>query len=188
MLNVGARPFAGLVSLGALLWLAQGCAAKPRPTVTSPAQLSVQKSVRLAWLPVEEHLFAELGPEVNHRLESAKPEGVDVTFMAPVSMEVAQLSLECIQQTIPCYLEVGKMLAANRLLWASIAPVGKRSGMKITLVLFDVDRAQVVRRSEETFAGGEAARIGLDDLVTSTLGYTRIAGHSSSPPPEEPAP
>ena len=130
----------------------------------------MERAVRLAWLPAEGYSFPEVAAVLNSDLEGARLLGVDYRFKAPVSMEVAQLSLECIQPTPTCYAKVGRSLEASRLLWADLAATGEGGrGLKVTLVLFDVDGGKIVRRSEAAFEGKEAAMTGLDRFVRAAL-------------------
>jgi hypothetical protein len=172
-----------LLSLG----LGAGCAtsaAKP-PAPQQSATLSVERSVKLAWLPADEYAFPDVAAALNDRMEAVHISGVDVSFRAPVSMEVAQLSLECVAQTTACYTQVGNSLQANRLLWAELAAVGTgRRRLKAVVTVFDVDQKRMLRRAEETYDGREAALQQLDRLMLSVLGDS-VAPPSveGSPPP-----
>jgi hypothetical protein len=166
-----------LLSLG----LGAGCATSaPKPSAPQQsATLSVERSVKLAWLPADEYAFPDVAAALNDRMEAVHISGVDVSFRAPVSMEVAQLSLECVAQTTACYTQVGNSLQANRLLWAELAAVGTgHKHLKAVVSLFDVDQKRLVRRAQETYDGREGALQQLDRLMLMVL------GDSAAPPPE----
>ena len=95
-------------------------------------------------------------------MSRAKPAGTSTGVKAAVSMEVAQLAIECIQPTPACYRAVGHSLGADRLLWAEIAPVDEK--IRVTVVLFDVG-AGTETRKVGTFDGEKAARAGVAELV-----------------------
>ena len=83
------------------------------------------------------------------------------------SLEVVQLSIECVEPTVACYEAVGKQLAANRLLFAQIAPE-KRKKLTVTITLFDVD-AREPRTAQRTFANEKEASAGIADLVAEAI-------------------
>jgi hypothetical protein len=172
-----------LLSMG----LGAGCAttAPPPPAAHQSASLSVERSVRLAWLPADEYAFPDVAAALNDRMEAVHLSGVDVSFRAPVSMEVAQLSLECVAQTAACYTQVGTSLQANRLLWAELVAVGSgRRRLKAVVTVFDVDQKRMLRRAEETYDGRETALQQLDRLMLTVLGDSAAI----APPPEASTP
>ena len=94
-----------------------------------------------------------------------KPAWAAESVKAAVSMEVAQLAIECIQPSADCYGAVAKSLKADRLLWAEVDPVSSsEEKIRITVVMFDV-RAGTASRRVGTFDGVPAARAGVGDLV-----------------------
>jgi hypothetical protein len=152
--------------------LAVGCATSRPPSAkpASPVQVAVEDPVKLAWFPAEAFAFADVAEAANVSLERARVPGVDSRFKAPVSMEVAQLSLECIEQSDECWVAVGRSLEANRLLWADLSFSGdKKKAIVATVVLFDVDDARVVSRAQRSFGSRELAIEGLDSLVQTAL-------------------
>src|SRR4029079_16063926 len=93
----------------------------PPPKVAPPPPLPVvAATMRLVWMPLEERKFAELATSVNDRLAPATLKGVTEVVQAPISMEMAQLTIECINRSPICYGAVAKKLNADRLLWADI--------------------------------------------------------------------
>jgi hypothetical protein len=142
--------------------------------------------VRLAWLPVEGFADAQIAAALNQQLEMVRLADVDRHQRAPVSMEVAQLSIECIEPAPRCYIAVGKQLQVDRLLWAELARPNKRGpALKATVVLFDVARGLEVRRTERDFAGPEAARAGFAGLVNETVAAASsgVAAKGATGPP-----
>src|SRR5262245_48546264 len=94
---------------------------KPPPKVVPPPPPPVVVApMRLVWMPLEERKFAELATSVNDRLGHASIKGVTEVVQAPISMEMAQLTIECINRSPLCYGAVAKKLNADRLLWADI--------------------------------------------------------------------
>src|SRR5437763_7653106 len=100
------------------LAFASGCATTPHQAVR-PAPAAAVRSpprVRLAWLPFDGAASSGLAASINAQLEHAKIVGVTESFRAPVSMEMAQLAIECIDKTPHCYAAVGRSVGADRLL------------------------------------------------------------------------
>jgi hypothetical protein len=99
-------------------WLT-GCAYPPPPVASPPPP---PHRSRLAVLPTESEQFPTVAAEANAALRAVRIAGVEELFQSSVSLEVVQLSIECVDPTDACYSAVGKALAADRLLLAQIAP------------------------------------------------------------------
>jgi hypothetical protein len=170
--------------------LALGCAAAPRPAPVAPAPPPPPPPaaeppprpdpVKLVWMPLDPMVHAKLGIAVNGHFEHAQLPGVDVLTKAPVSMDVAQMSLECGQATVECFVAVGRHLQANRLLWADVKR-DKHKKINVTLSLLDVGRAAMVSRAERTFANPRAALAGIDGLMTELTSPSVAADKTATP-------
>jgi hypothetical protein len=113
-------------------------------------------------LPAESDAFPAIAKAATTALSHAKVSGVDESGVSKVSIEVVQLSIECVDPTAICYDSAAKSLAANKLLFAQIDVDGAKP--KITVTLFDrTNRAP--RIAERTYANEAAAVAGLDGLV-----------------------
>ncbi|HEX9102491.1 MAG TPA: hypothetical protein VF997_09815, partial [Polyangia bacterium] len=120
--------------------LAVGCAHAPVQHAQPPPP--PKPRVKLAVLPLDTDTFPQIGASLNRALHDVKVDGVDDYFLSKVTLEVVQLSIECVQPTSECYAAVGKSLSANKLLLGHIAAVGKRrrdKSVRVTITLFDVD-------------------------------------------------
>jgi hypothetical protein len=160
-----------LILLGLLVGALQGCATSAPPRAIVPPQSSAMRApVKLAVLPSDSLLFADIASALDRQLASARLAGIASTVRANVSMEVAQLSLECVSPTDACYAQVGRFLQVDRLLWGSIARDPSSTGVRVTVVLLDVRRGAAVARAEETFAQNDAAIGGLRKLVDRATG------------------
>jgi hypothetical protein len=148
---------------GSILLLCVGaCASKPPPPVET-ARKPPPPARRLAWMPLD----AFEGPvavAINDQMGQAKPPGTSTSVKAAVSMEVAQLAIECIKPTPECYVAVGRSLNADRLMWAELEPSSADDKIVVTIVMFDVEAGKSSRRAG-TFADAQAARAGVADLV-----------------------
>ena len=147
------------------LALGLGCATTTHQAARSPpAPVSPPPRVRLAWLPFDAPASSGLTTAVNARLEQAKIAGVTESFQAPVSMEMAQLAIECIEKTARCYAAVGRSVGADRLLWADL---DRRAHGNLTLrvALFDVERGAVVREAAQSYPSARAAQADVETLV-----------------------
>jgi len=153
--------------LGALLGALHGCATKAPPPTTVAHRTTAPSgaTVRLAVLPSDSLLFADIAGALDEQLGRARVAGTGTMIRAKLSMEVAQLALECVSPTDECYAQVGRFLQVDRLLWGQIAHDGTTAGVKVTIVLLDVGRGAQLARAEETFPKSEAAIGGLRRLV-----------------------
>jgi hypothetical protein len=157
------------------LTLGLGCATTTHQAAKSPpAPVSPPARVRLAWLPFDAAASSGLTTAVNVHLEHVKIAGVTETFQAPVSMEMAQLAIECIEKTAHCYAAVGRSVGADRLLWAD---VDRRAHGNLTLrvALFDVDRGAVVHEAEQSYPSAKAAQADVETLIARAQSGERQA-------------
>jgi len=135
-----------------------------------PVTAAAAAPVRLAWLPLEPLVAADVAKTVNDRLGHLAVPGATRSYRAPVSMEVAQLALECIEATAHCYTEVGRSVGADRLLWAELGPAPlSADGLRVAVMLFDVRSSAVLKRVERTYDGLDAVRAGVATLVDHAL-------------------
>jgi hypothetical protein len=157
---------------GSLLVLVLGAAAcgsaPPPPPAT--ARKPAPAPQRLAWLPLDGLDAPAVAQAVNERMSTVKPTGTSTSVKAAVSMEVAQLAIECIKPTTECYGAVGRSLGADRLMWAELEPSSDDDKVRLSVLMFDVQAGTAPRRVEETFAGMQAARSGAAGLVERAAG------------------
>ena len=147
------------------LALGLGCATTPHQAAKSPpAPVSPPSRVRLAWLPFDAPASSGLITAVNAQLEHLKIAGVTESFQAPVSMEMAQLAIECIEKTARCYAAVGHSVGAERLLWVDLDRHG-HGNLTLRVALFDVDRGAVVHEAEQSYPSAKAAQADVETLM-----------------------
>jgi hypothetical protein len=159
-----ARP--KILLLGALFGALHGCATKAPPKAAAlHRDAASDPSVRLAVMPADSLLYADIASALDEQLGHARIAGARTAIRAKISMEVAQLSLECVSPTDECYAQVGRFLQVDRLLWGQIARDVPSSGVKVTVVLLDVARGMQLGRAEEVFPKNDAAIGGLRRLV-----------------------
>lgn len=118
----------------------------------------------LAVIPAESDAFPRAAEAVSASLAAAKVKGIDEKRVSKVSLEVVQLSIECVDPTSACYEAIGRSLSANRLLFARIDGATRRQ-LKITVTLFDVDAKAATRTQERWFASEDDATAGAAALV-----------------------
>jgi hypothetical protein len=152
-----------------LLLLGLGACASSGPPPVKAVKKPELPPARLAWMPLDPFDMPAVAKAVNENLSRARPAGTIGSAKAAVSMEVAQLAIECIQPTPACYTAVGRSLNADRLMWAELDPLASDEKIKITVVVFDV-RAGTASRRAGTYDGVEAARAGAADLVAHASG------------------
>jgi len=135
-------------------------AAHPAP-VSPVARVS---KVQLAVIPAESDAFPRVAEAVSASLAAAKVTGIDEKRVSKVSLEVVQLSIECVDPTRACYEAIGRSMSANRLLFARIDGANRRQ-LKITVTLFDVDARAATRSQAKVFASEDDATAGAAALV-----------------------
>jgi hypothetical protein len=149
-------------------WVLTGCLALAATLAgchtKSSAKSPAAPKVTLAVLPAESDAYPNAARAVTESLERANVSGIDTKNVSKVSLEVVQLSIECVEPTPACYKAVGRSLAANRLLFAQISPE-KKKAIKVSVTLFDVD-ASSPHTAEKVFPNEKAATDGIGDLVT----------------------
>ena len=181
-----------ILLLGLLVGAFPACATKAMPRASAPRRATAaSSSVTLAVLPSDPLLFADVASALDRQLAQARPSGVGPMVRGKVSMEVAQLTLECVSPTDECYAQVGRFLQVDRLLWGSIARGPQAAGVRVTVVLLDVTRGAPIARAEATFPASEAAIGGLQKLVDQAMSgadnaAAPIRAKAVSPPPSSP--
>jgi hypothetical protein len=143
----------------AALVLATGCHRS-----APPAQPVAKTPTRLVVLPAESDAFAKAATALSTALAGASIPGVDAKQVSKVSLEVVQLSIECVDPTTACFAAVGKSLSANRLLFAQLDAQDKHK-LKVTVTLFDVDRGATTKTAQKVFASEADASAGAAQLV-----------------------
>jgi len=152
------------LAIAGLLGLAVGCATRPavQPTVAPPRPVAAPAPApkkKLAVLPAEKLVQPKVAEALNERLTKASVNGVAETTTAGISMGMAMLQEECAQPSDECYGKIAKKLEVDRLLWGEIEQGARPKKKKavapttVRIVMFDVDKASVVGRAEETFSG-----------------------------------
>lgn len=130
--------------------------------------------VRLGVLPPDAMPFADLATALGtqlrhietHTSRSARTEVV----LGKVSMEVAQLSLECVTPTTDCYAAVGKFLQVDRLLWGQLVRDDDKQHVKVTVVLLDVALGTGIGRAERSFPEHGASPEELQKVIDEAMG------------------
>jgi hypothetical protein len=138
--------------------------ARPVPTAPTPPR-AARPAVRLAVIPADSDAFPRAARAVSASLSSARIDGVDATAVSKVSLEVVQLSIECVDPTDACYQAIGRSMAANRLLFARIDPGATRRQLRVTVTLYDVDAGSAKRTAAKLFPTEDQAVAGAASLV-----------------------
>jgi hypothetical protein len=130
----------------------------------SPRPAKLPKVARLVALPAESEAFPKVARATTDLLSRAQVRWLGAAQVSKVSLEIVQLSIECVDSSAACYQAVGRSLTANGLLFAQIATT-KRRQLKITVTLFDVDAKAPRTKAEKVFASEDEATAGIADLV-----------------------
>jgi len=160
-----------LLVMGAASLCLGACASKQPVAATRKPTAPPAPQKKLAWLPVDALDAPDVAKTINEHLARLKVAGAGERVKAAVSLEVAQLAIECTDPTPACYRAVGRSLGADQMLWAELRrnATPKRS-IRIALALFDVRAGTPPKRVEKTFEGTEAARAGIGELVSNAFG------------------
>jgi hypothetical protein len=128
-----------------------------------PSAVTAAPKIKLLTLPAESDAYPNIAKAATSALAHANVSGVDEHATSKVSIEVVQLSIECVDPTAACYDAAAKSLAANKLLFAQIDVDGAKP--KVSVTLFDGASKQP-KTVEHTFASEAAAVAGLEGLVS----------------------
>ncbi len=127
-----------------------------------PAHTPVAHHVKLAVLPAESAAFPRAAKAATDALLGAR---VDADRqLSKVSLEVVQLSIECVDATPACLQAAGKSLAADELLFAQLAAEPKKH-VRLTVTRFDVAAGRVRGTANKVFASEGEASAGAVRLV-----------------------
>ncbi len=138
--------------------------ARPVPAAPTPPPPS-RPAIRLTVIPADSEAFPRAARAVSTSLSSVRIAGVDATAGSKVSLEVVQLSVECVDPTDACYQAIGRSMSANRLLFARIDPATRRQ-LRVTVTLYDVDAGSVKRTAAKLFPTEDQAVAGVAALVS----------------------
>lgn len=144
------------------------CAHPVSSGVWPPNKPAEKSRVKLAVLPVDADQFPQVAQSLNNSLRAVKVPGVDDYFISKVTLEVVQLSIECVQQTSDCYRAAGRSLSVNKLLLGQVTAVGKRrrdKSVRVTITLFDVDAGAPANVVDRVYKTPDLASQGAQDLV-----------------------
>ena len=148
-----------------------GCAEKPLPPVyvaPHPVASPIPMALKVGVLPPDMLMFSDVASALSDRLAHARVSGAEPAMMAKVSMQVAQISLECVSSTEDCFAKVGRFLQVDRLLWGQIER-DKDAGLKVSVAFLDVGRGAMVGHAERVFPEATAAISGLQGLVDEVV-------------------
>ncbi len=132
------------------------------PTTTPTTTPTPVEKVRLLTLPVESDVFPQIAKAATEALAHAQVSGIDEATTSKVSIEVVQLSIECVDPTATCYDAAARSLSANKLLFAQVEVEGKKPRVSVTL--FD-RAAKSPKTAMHTYATVAAAISGIEALV-----------------------
>jgi hypothetical protein len=135
--------------------------------------------VKLAVLPVESDSYPRLAKGVNGLFHDIQVPGIDDYFLSKVTLEVAQLAIECVDVTNECWSAVGKSLTSDRLLLANINRVGKKRHERtvvLTVTYFDVSTGQALHVVNKTFKSEDEALRGMKDVIDGAVTGQATAG------------
>lgn len=150
--------------LSLTIGLVAGAVGCPPPSTTPATPAAGAKRI-WAVLPAESDSFPIAARSTTERLRRARVKGLEEPQVSKVSLEVVQLSIECVERSAVCYEAVGKSLSANELLFAEIDEGPRKQSVRVTVTLFDVDAKQRKKAAIKVFASEEDVVWGVADVV-----------------------
>ena len=132
-----------------------------RPGTTSPSSAGPGLTVFAA----ESDAFPSAAKAATEALDQAQVAGFDAPQRSKVSMEVVQLSIECVDPSPTCYAAVGRELKVSQLLFAQIEKGPKPKAVRVTVTLFDVGAGAAKHSAVKVFASEQEATLGVRDVV-----------------------
>jgi hypothetical protein len=167
--------------------LVVGCAHSQSSGVWPPPGTTPPPRTKLAVLPVDADQFPQLAASLNSAFRGVRVAGVDDYFLSKVTLEVVQLSIECVQPSSECYKAVGKSLSANKLLLGHVVAAGKRKrdkSVRVTLTLFNVDTGEAASVVDRVYKTPELASQGAQGLVAETASPSHAFGPDKEKSPQ----
>jgi hypothetical protein len=116
-------------------------------------------------LPADAAVYPEAARTTTELLSRQRVRGLDAPEVSSVSIEVAQLSIECVEPTPSCYAAVGKSLSANQLLFAQFDAGPQPEQVRVTVTLFDVDTGGLTKRARKLFDTEQDVVYGIREVV-----------------------
>ena len=159
-LRSNVTPHRGMFRSALLIGLV-GCV----PASTLPPAAPVAAKRTFVVVPAESDMFPLAARATTERLQRARLRGFNEPDISKVSLEVVQLSIECVEPTVACYERVGKELAASQMLFAEIVRGPRSDSVKVTITLFDVDAKVRKRAVAKVFASEDDVPFGVADVV-----------------------
>jgi hypothetical protein len=182
-----------VLTVCALTWgCAQTSGSKRADGTTAHGNAPGERRIKLAVLPVDNEIYPRLARTLNGLFREVQVQGIDDYFMSKVTLEVVQLSIECVEPTSACYTAVGKSLASQRLLLAQVGPLhppppaGKSrrrekrqeaadSSLKVTITYFNVEDETPSNVVDGVFKTEDDAAGGLAEMVQKAVTATSVA-------------
>ena len=83
--------------------------------------------------------------------------GFDPPTMGKVSLEIVQLSIECVDPTLDCYVAVARSLGVNTILFGQIARGPREGELQVTVSLLDAAGKRWIKRATKLFPSEDDA-------------------------------
>jgi hypothetical protein len=117
----------------------------------------------LAVIPAERE-FPKLADAVDEALAKAQVTGVDEKTLLKEPIDGVLMQIECNERGATCYTALGKVVHADRLLFALIGAAPKKQ-IDVTVMLFDVAAGAEKKTAHTVYASEAAALGGIAKLV-----------------------
>ena len=153
-------------SIGRLILIGlMGCTPASTTGVTGPTVKVDPKTWTV--LPAESDEYPIAARAATERLRRARLRGMNEPEVSKVSLQVVQLSIECVDRTPNCYTAVGRSLQPPpaELLFAEIDQGPRKESIKVTVTWFDVQAQKRKKAASKVFPSEEDVVWGIADVV-----------------------
>jgi hypothetical protein len=145
-----------------------GSSARPPVSVEPTATAVTTPPADLVVLPVASGRLTRLGAALDRALTEAAVENA-TPRPSSVSLDVVQLSIECVEQTPSCYGAVARSLEADQLLFARIDQEAAGGPIRVEVLRTDAE-GSTLSSADATFATEDEAAAGAEVLVARGVG------------------
>lgn len=116
-------------------------------------------------VPVGSDEFPEAAKLATDLLGRARLRNLPEPALGKVPLDVIQLSIECNDPTLECYLQVARSLHADLMIFGEIAPAKDKEAFTLTVSLLDANAKQYVKRAARTFPSLDDAKYDMHLVV-----------------------
>ena len=116
-------------------------------------------------VPVGSDDFPDAAKLATELLGRARLRNMPEPTLGKVPLDVIQLSIECNEPTLDCYLQVARSLHADLMIFGEITPGKDNEEFTLTVSLLDANAKQYVKRAAKKFPSLDDAKYDMHVVV-----------------------